>query len=86
VAEQLVEELRHFITSDILFGRDDLVIGDDAPLFDEGLVDSVGLMRLVAYLEEHYRLAIGDEELMPENFGTIARLAAFVAQKRREGG
>lgn len=86
MTENLAEELRRFIASDILFGRDDVVVAGDTHLFDEGLVDSVGLMRLVAYLEEHYRLAIGDEELMPENFETIARLAAFVARKRGEGG
>jgi acyl carrier protein len=41
-------------------------------------------MRLVGHLEERYRLSITDDDLVPENFETIVRLAEFVAQKRGE--
>jgi len=81
----LAKELKGFIESDLLFDRPEVVFSEDTDLFGAGLIDSLGLMRLVANLEDTYRIEIADEELVPEIFGTIARLAAFVERKRRQG-
>jgi acyl carrier protein len=80
----LAEELRRFIASELLFGHETIVIADDTDLFGQGLVDSLGLMRLVGHLEEQYRLSIADDDLVPDNFETIARLIEFVQRKRGE--
>ncbi len=81
----LAADLKSFIGSELLFGRPELSFSDDAELFGEGFVDSLGLMRLVAHLQEAYRIAVADEDLVPENFATVARLARFVERKRRGG-
>jgi acyl carrier protein len=65
-------------------GHETIAIADDAGLFEQGLTDSLGLMRLVAHLEEQYRLSIGHDDLVPENFETITRLIGFVERERRE--
>lgn len=77
----LQDRLRRFISSDLLFDRPGVQVPDDRDLFGEGLVDSLGLMRLVAHLEETYRIRVTDEDLVPENFGTVAALAQFVASR-----
>lgn len=53
-------------------------------LLQEGVLDSLGLQMLVAHLEETFGLTIGDADLMPENFETIAAIAALVT--RLKGG
>ncbi len=80
--EAIREGLRRFIVSDLLLGRADMLFDDDTDLFATGLVDSLGLMRLVAHLEETLGIPLGDADLAPEHFGTLARLAAFVSARR----
>ena len=50
-------------------------------LLDSGIVDSMGILDLVTHLEQTYRVAISDEELMPENFRNVECIAQFVKSK-----
>jgi acyl carrier protein len=54
----------------------------DTPLLEQDLLDSVGIYELVIYLEERYEIEVLDEEVVPENFGTILVLAKLVEAKR----
>ena len=62
-------------------GRAD--IGDEDDLIDAGVIDSLGIFQLVAFLEEHFNIAIGDEEITPENFGTVMAIERLVAARSR---
>jgi acyl carrier protein len=53
-----------------------------ASLIETGIIDSVGLMRLVDFIEKEFHCRIGDDELLPENFEYLDRLVAFVATKK----
>jgi acyl carrier protein len=55
---------------------------DDYPLLDRGTLDSLGLFHLVAFLEDEFGVAVEDEELVPQNFGTIHDIAMLVETKR----
>jgi acyl carrier protein len=54
---------------------------DELPLIENRVLDSVGLLRLVSWLEEEFAIIVGDEEVVPANFGTIARIAQLVDAK-----
>jgi acyl carrier protein len=76
------DDVRAFILDELVFAgsRDDLT--DDYPLLERAVLDSNGLMQLVTFLEEHCSIMIDDEDLVPDNFGTIAGISAFVDGKR----
>jgi acyl carrier protein len=57
--------------------------GDDDSFLRTGIVDSMGMSQLVAFLEEEFGIAIADAELVPENLDSLARAAAFVEGKTR---
>jgi acyl carrier protein len=59
---------------------------DDTQLLTSGIVDSLGMLDLVRFLEESYMIQISDEELTPENFASIACLASFVESKGHQVG
>lgn len=67
-----------FITSDL--ARDVVVILPDTELLLEGVVDSLGLVRLVEWIETSQGIEIDPTELVFENFSTPAVIAAFVAR------
>jgi acyl carrier protein len=57
-------------------------VTDEDSLLDSGIIDSLGILDLVAFLEKTYGIRIGDEELSPANFDSIAAVARFVATKK----
>jgi len=58
-------------------------VEDTEDLIDSGVVDSLGIFQLVAFLEERFGITIGDEEITPENFGSIAAIERLVAARNR---
>ncbi len=59
-------------------------IDNKTPLLEAGIVDSMGVLDVVAFLEQAFKIAISDEELTPENFADIDNMASFV-QGKMEG-
>ncbi len=57
-------------------------IGTDDPLLANGILDSLGILDLVAYLESEFGITVSDDDLVPEHFETLGRLEQFVALKQ----
>ena len=57
-------------------------IGIQDPLLENGIVDSLGVLDVVGFIEQSFSLTVSDDELVPENFATIERLCEFVESKR----
>ena len=77
---QLRLSIRECLTTEL--ERDVSAVGDSQSLLAAGALDSLGVLRLVALIEERYGISVQDDDLMPENFDTIDSIAAFVAWKR----
>jgi acyl carrier protein len=56
-------------------------IDSGVDLVEEEVIDSLGIVQLISLLEERYKIAISDDELDPENFRSVDRIAAFVEAK-----
>lgn len=71
---RLAESLLSFVRGDLLGGRD-VEIDSDTYLFDEGMVDSLGILRLIAFLELEIGRPIADGEVVMEHFRTVRTIA-----------
>ncbi len=69
-----------------LYTRPDLRLGDDDRLLERGIIDSMGVMELVAFLQERFAITVDEREITEEHFGSIAAITAYVARKRDGGG
>jgi len=56
------------------------------PLLEGGIIDSLGILNLVGFLEEEFQMTVADDDLVPENFGTIEQIAEFVEGRRAQVG
>jgi acyl carrier protein len=72
-------DIRRYI-QDELFIADGTVLKDDTPLWG-GVLDSVGLMQLITFIEETYGIEIADDELTSAHFSTVSNIAALVDHK-----
>jgi acyl carrier protein len=57
-------------------------LDDETSLLDSGVIDSLGVLDIVSFLEESFGVKVGDEELTPQNFESVGALARFVARKK----
>lgn len=74
-------EIRRFISENFLFGQE-REFADGDSFLENGIIDSTGVLELVAFLDEKYGIAVSDEELLPQNLDSVANLAAFIARKQ----
>jgi acyl carrier protein len=80
------QELRIFVVETFLFGQGGDELNDDDSLLELGIVDSTGVLEIVAFLEEKWSIGVEDEELVPENFDSLSRLTVFVGKKLGKTG
>lgn len=73
-------QIRKFILEKFPLARKQQ-LKDSDPLLESGVLDSLGVLDLVSYVEQEFSVHVADDELLPENFQTIDRIAAFVESK-----
>jgi acyl carrier protein len=78
-------ELRKFIVDNYLFGRDS-GFEDSESFMERGIIDSTGVMELIAYIEQRWQVAVEDHELLPENLDSLEQLERFVGRKLAASG
>lgn len=71
--------LQDFISKELLSGS--FEIETDESLLADGMVDSLGMLRLVTFIEETYSIQIPPEDLVIENFFTIDVIASYLSDK-----
>jgi acyl carrier protein len=59
---------------------------DDASFLRTGIIDSMGMMQLISFLEQAFGIAVADGELVPDNLDSLDRVVAFVERKSRRAG
>jgi acyl carrier protein len=77
-------KIRQFIADNFLFREDRASVGDDESLLDAGLIDSTGVLELVAYLESEFGIQMADADIVPDNLDSIAKISGFVEGKLAE--
>lgn len=77
----IANDIRTFIIENFLFGDASQDLGDDVSLIEADLVDSTGILELVSHVEATYHVEIRDADIVPANFDSIGRIAAFVASR-----
>jgi acyl carrier protein len=71
-----------FIIDNFLFGDTSAAPAPDLPLVQSGLIDSTGILEIVAFLESTFGVQTADEDLAVDNFGSIATIVRFVLAKQ----
>ena len=76
-----VEPVREFILDNFLFG-DENGFNKQTSFVQEGIIDSIGMMELIDFLETHYDIKIEDSELVPENLDSLSSIQTFISGKK----
>ena len=77
----LEERIRRHIVDNFVYSGDVQALSFEQSLLETGIVDSTGVLELVFFVEESFGIKVKDEELVPRNFDSISKLAAYVRSK-----
>ncbi|MEE9616129.1 MAG: acyl carrier protein [Anaerolineae bacterium] len=75
------ETIRTYIAENMLFSDDGYPHSDSASFLEEGIVDSMGILELMMFVEENFHITVEDEEVVPDNFDSVSKMAAYIRSK-----
>ena len=78
---EIETQIKSYIAKNLVFSGDEFKYSDDASFLEEGIVDSLGVMELVSFVEDRFGVAVDDQEITPDNFDSVGKLAAYIRRK-----
>ena len=76
------EIIKKFIVDEIISNNNKANIGYEDSLIEAGVIDSLGIMKMLAFLDERFSVSVEDQEVIPENFETIKAISNLIGSKR----
>lgn len=73
-----IEKLRRFILSEVCPEAGLNGLSDDEPLISSGLVDSLGILKILSFLDDEFGINIASDEIKHDNFESIRLIAALI--------
>ncbi len=80
---QIESQIQQYIAENLLFS-DRYPYESDTSFLREGILDSMGVMELVTYVAMAFRIQVDPEDVTPENFDSVNRLANFIRQRQSQ--
>ena len=77
----VVDRTRTWVRENFLYMRPDWPLDEDAPLLRSGVIDSIGVIELVGFLEHTWRLTIPEQQITEENLGTLGAIGRYVVDQ-----
>ncbi len=76
------EDIRQYILQELLGGRSDAELSTDEDILSTGIIDSMGAMRLINFIENKFAVKIPPEDMVIENFITIEAMESYIASRQ----
>lgn len=77
----IANELRCFIVDNYLYGQADGWLTEDTSFLESAILDSTGILELIAFIQERFQIRLEDEEIIPDNFDSIRKVTSFLTTR-----
>lgn len=79
-------DLRRFLADNFILDDGGAGLGADESLTESGVIDSMGVLELITFLEERFGFTVPDTDTLPENLDSVSRLVNYVERRLSEVG
>ena len=79
--QEMIHRVTHYIMTEVASAPPETPPAPDFPIIEGGLVDSLGLFKVIAFAEEQFQVRIAPEEIVFENFSTINAIVSVIRSK-----
>ncbi len=77
------EKIRNYILENFLFTDDQSALSSEDSFMEKGIIDSTGILEVIYFLEDDFKVQVEDDEMIPENLDSVKNLVAFVEKKTK---
>ncbi len=74
-------QIKQYIAENYLFSNNGFNLDDDESFLEAGIVDSLGVVELVSFVEETYDIEVPDDDIVPDNFDSVNNLTIYISSK-----
>ena len=74
--------IREFILENYLFTDDESELKNEESLIESGVIDSTGIMEVIAFMQKEFEIQVEDDEMVPENLDSVNNIVAFITKKK----
>ena len=74
------DRIKHYVAENMLFSSS-FTLPDTASFLENGVANSFSMLELIMFVETEFGLSVDDEEIVPDNFDSVAGLAAYIRRK-----
>lgn len=84
--QTIERDMRQFLADNFILDEGGAGLGVDESLTESGVLDSMGVLELITFIEERFGFSVPDEDTLPENLDSVSRLVAYVERRLSEVG
>jgi acyl carrier protein len=77
----ILQNLEKYVLTEVAVDVGKKSLDPDEDLLEQGIIDSLGIMKLVLFLEESYGIQVNDQDITPENFQCLSSMVKYVEQQ-----
>ncbi|MER8692068.1 acyl carrier protein [Mesorhizobium opportunistum] len=81
MTDTIRDAVKAFVIENFLFGDTTHALADTDSLIENGIIDSTGVLELVAFIEDHCGITVADADIVPANLDSLTRITAFITAK-----
>jgi len=85
IPTEIAEQVREYLRDNLLYMRPDYLLKDDSRLLEARVIDSMGVMELIGFLEQRFGIQVQDNEITEANLGSVAAITSYVLRKTEAG-
>jgi acyl carrier protein len=71
-------QLKEFIMTEVNPDLNLVKLDDDEPLIESGIIDSLGILKILAFMDETFGVDLSSDQIKPENFKTVRSICALI--------
>lgn len=83
VLEEIIKNIRRFILENYLFGYVETELSNEMSFLGYGVIDSLGIVELLTYIEKEFDIAVSNDEILPDNLDSVDSVSRFVLRKKQ---
>lgn len=80
-SKSIIKKIREYLFENFLFGYEENELDNNASFLELGVLDSTGIMEVVAFIEREFDAEVLDSEIIPENLDSVSFIRDFILKK-----